>query len=83
MSETFETKIFFFKTYNKPDVTTCTSNQLNYNFDENTFMLNITFFQKIMAEIAFVNVESEPVEVKQECVEEQDPLSTTGYTQYI
>ena len=46
-------------------------------------MINITFFQKIMAEIAFVNVESEPVEVKQECVEEQDPLSTTGYTQYI
>ena len=39
-----------------------------------------------MADIAFVNVESQPVEVKQECVEEQDPLvtlSTTGYTQYI
>ena len=30
----------------------------------------------MMAEITFVNVESEPVEVKQECVEEQDPLVT-------
>ena len=31
-----------------------------------------------MAEIVFVDVESEPVEVKQECVEEQDPLGTVS-----
>jgi hypothetical protein len=36
-----------------------------------------------MAEITFVNVESETVEVKEECAEEEDPLSvslsTKGY----
>ena len=30
-----------------------------------------------MAEITFVNVESETVEVKEECAEEEDPLSAT------
>ena len=42
----------------------------------------------MMADITFVNVEleSEPVEVKQECVEEQDPLVTVSLStkgQYI
>ena len=31
-----------------------------------------------MAEIALVDVESESVEIKQECVEEQDPLVTVS-----
>ena len=30
-----------------------------------------------MSEITFVNVESEPVEVKEECAEEEDPLSVS------
>jgi hypothetical protein len=30
-----------------------------------------------MAEITFVNVESETVDVKEECVEEEDPLSVS------
>ena len=40
----------------------------------------------MMAEITFVNVESKPVEVKQECGEEKDPLVTVSLStkgQYI
>ena len=40
-------------------------------------ILSNIFFQIKMSELTFVNVESEPVEVKEECAEEEDPLSVS------